>query len=589
MGPESELRLGPGSSLTVLELMASGRIVAEGSPDQPVSIRGYADPYGVHGHLILGGVTDQPSTFRNLAMTGITLQAYDQHAVLLERVDARGGGFFLGAPGSRIRNSVMAGSDWGVHLQADGTRLEGTAVLRTRYSAGITITARDVTVEQCAVAKGDHHGIVVEESSGVTIHACNIENNKGPGVESTAAAPLDATGNWWGDALGPLGPAGDGVEGTVLFEPFLTAPALTGPPVARLTLHPTSASVEVADTVRFVAVAQDEAGNPLPAEQLLWRFSDTLVAGPDLDTTGVVTAYQPGEVTLTVVVRSDTTRGASATITVIGTGSAVKWAAIGSGARGLWASAADRLYAIGPTGLMRYGGTTWTIEWSEGELVAIHGRNGSDVYAVGGDVLLHNDGTGWAPQEPPPASILSDVWVSPGGELFISEDYERLWRRKDGGWEDITPAGHDMLALLGGTSEAEVYVRGWPTEGPTERVLRWDGQRWEVLSLPQFSDVWPTATGILGVAGGGVYGYDGHILEELDSMPGVDYWTVAASGSGAILAGGSGRSMRFYDGSRWTWSWAGERVLSYGIQGSWMTDGVIYVVDHSGQVLKGVY
>lgn len=56
------------------------------------------------------------------------------------------------------------------------------------------------------------------------IHNCNLANNLGAGVHNLSATPADLTGNWWGDAGGPFGPAGDGVTGAVTYSPWLAAP-----------------------------------------------------------------------------------------------------------------------------------------------------------------------------------------------------------------------------------------------------------------------------------------------------------------------------------------------------------------------------
>lgn len=90
---------------------------------------------------------------------------------------------------------------------------------------------------------GDHDsdaGIVVHASAGAELHENGIEGNRGAGlVVLDMSSPLNATGNWWGDATGPSGGVqdactdavadggGDAIateEADVCFDPWLAAP-----------------------------------------------------------------------------------------------------------------------------------------------------------------------------------------------------------------------------------------------------------------------------------------------------------------------------------------------------------------------------
>lgn len=92
-----------------------------------------------------------------------------------------------------------------------------------RSGIAISVDAGEVTISDCEVVESGGPGILVG-SGNVRIEACNLVGNAGPGVENRGAGEVDARGNWWGDPDGPHGPEGDGVEGNVLYEPFLTAP-----------------------------------------------------------------------------------------------------------------------------------------------------------------------------------------------------------------------------------------------------------------------------------------------------------------------------------------------------------------------------
>ena len=74
----------------------------------------------------------------------------------------------------------------------------------------------NLTIQDCEVANNGNAGIHVlgqSAQTNVTISGCNIFSNAGLGVQSGAGnATILAQGNWWGDAAGPAGPNGDGVD-----------------------------------------------------------------------------------------------------------------------------------------------------------------------------------------------------------------------------------------------------------------------------------------------------------------------------------------------------------------------------------------
>ena len=91
-----------------------------------------------------------------------------------------------------------------------------------------------VRLANCDLTKNGRHGVYVfapgsppVNSTAISINACNLQNNGGDGVYSpTATRPVDATGNWWGDASGALGGGSDGVTGMVDVGAHLTSPGV---------------------------------------------------------------------------------------------------------------------------------------------------------------------------------------------------------------------------------------------------------------------------------------------------------------------------------------------------------------------------
>lgn len=74
----------------------------------------------------------------------------------------------------------------------------------------------------CEVSSSGRHGIVVPvpasapaSSFSVSATGCNLFGNGGDAINNQSTIRVNASGNWWGDPAGPLGPNGDGTSGSV--------------------------------------------------------------------------------------------------------------------------------------------------------------------------------------------------------------------------------------------------------------------------------------------------------------------------------------------------------------------------------------
>jgi hypothetical protein len=70
--------------------------------------------------------------------------------------------------------------------------------------------------------------------------------------------------------------------------------------------------------------------------------------------------------------------------------------------------------------VLRYDGTQWqSVHVSDDRLQSIHGRSGTDVFAVGdAGVILRWDGQQWHTEATVATERLADVWASPEGDVF---------------------------------------------------------------------------------------------------------------------------------------------------------------------------
>ena len=85
--------------------------------------------------------------------------------------------------------------------------------------------AGNISFGSCEIYGSAGDGLVWLGGRPVSVSGCNITGNTGVGMRNRASiGQLMARSNWWGDAAGPDGPAGDGVAGDVDAAVPLAAP-----------------------------------------------------------------------------------------------------------------------------------------------------------------------------------------------------------------------------------------------------------------------------------------------------------------------------------------------------------------------------
>jgi hypothetical protein len=236
----SVLRMEPGASLTmaVVALFRGGRLVARGTAQAPVTIRG--------GPFLLSGTPDDTSYIANARLIGTHFVVSDAHSLVIDSMAAiDGASFELRSRGSRFTRSTIdrggstEDSRGGIApfvprppaalvLGATGVRFEQSSV-RASVIDGVLIDAINVVATQCRVSDNAGDGIRAIMAAGVQVRECNLERNGKAGVNNESTFTLSATSNWWGSAAGPTSPGGDGVSGNVQYIPFLTVPSAAAP------------------------------------------------------------------------------------------------------------------------------------------------------------------------------------------------------------------------------------------------------------------------------------------------------------------------------------------------------------------------
>ena len=109
---------------------------------------------------------------------------------------------------------------------------ENSALVRVDRNGGAALN-------HCSLVYSGNQGLHTNLESAVFIHNSTIAGNLGAGVFNNSTESIDATGNWWGDASGPLDGSdldgrfnpeglGDYVSDFVEYAPWLSAPSDTG-------------------------------------------------------------------------------------------------------------------------------------------------------------------------------------------------------------------------------------------------------------------------------------------------------------------------------------------------------------------------
>jgi len=114
-------------------------------------------------------------------------------------------------------------------------------------------------------------------------------------------------------------------------------------------------------------------------------------------------------------------------------------APLGRSLNKIWGAAADDLYAVGEAGTIWHRkGTTWKQESNPatGNLLTVHGCSATDVYAVGGQDVLHSDGTTWTKVDVSLGNSVNGVTCAPTGEVLIVGFGGLKQRLVDGSWID---------------------------------------------------------------------------------------------------------------------------------------------------------
>lgn len=194
-----------------------------------------------YGALFYGRTTADTSYVSNAVIEYTTSRSLSvensgnsTHVVGIDSTHFRHGGQIgLRSNGSWMRYSVVdssqVGTGYAVNLQTVADTTTGTSITFygnvVRGSSGDGIggyaanTYTSLHISYSEVTGSGDDGLYVGALT--TLTQCNIHDNAGDGVEYWGSGTLLAENNWWGDANGPTGTNGDGVNGSIDYDPWL--------------------------------------------------------------------------------------------------------------------------------------------------------------------------------------------------------------------------------------------------------------------------------------------------------------------------------------------------------------------------------
>lgn len=323
------------------------------------------------------------------------------------------------------------------------------------------------------------------------------------------------------------------------------------PQVLSISVSPATASLSAGQSVQLSPSVVVQGGL---TQTVTYRSSNPAVASVNF--AGLVSAIGNGSATITALANADTTKKATAAVTVTPppTRLATSWSSSRLGGVlyedvvSLSVIDASNAFAVNSIGdVFRFSGGTWTVA-ARGttygtQFLAVSGNSTSNVFAVGtGGRIIRFNGSSWSTQTSGTSSTLNAVWAENGSTAFAVGDGGTALRFNGSAWSSTSTGSTQSLQGVWSTGGTAWAV------GASGTILRYSASAWTPDATPtsqQLRSV--TGTSVSNVVAVGTFGtvlrFNGTAWTVVPSGTTTDFYAVAgtsANGGRMHLASDAG-------------------------------------------------
>jgi uncharacterized protein YjdB len=485
--------------------------------------------------------------------------------------------------GTGVVTGVRIGSATITALAAGDTTKRATALVSVRNAPLVTVSPTSFSLQT-----GQTRTVTATVSA---------DNGVSTAVTWTSSNPAVATVNSSG-LVTAVGIGSATITATSVADGTRSASATVSvvPQVLGVTVTPSSASLAVGGSTTLSATVSAQGGL---TTAVTWRSSNPSVASVNF--AGAVSAIATGTATITALSQADTTKRASATITVsaLPPRLAASWSSTRLGGAlyedvvsidGIDASNAFAVNSVG--NVYRWTGSAWALSAAGStfgtQFLAVHGSSANNVIAVGTNgVIAQFNGSSWTAMTSGSTATLNGIWVESASSAFAVGASGVALRFNGSSWSATSTGTTQSLNAVWASSGTAYAV------GSSGAALRWNGSAWTVLSTGTTETLYGVSgTSASDVTAVGTFGtvlrFNGSAWTKVTTSVTADLYGVAvgsatyiASDNGVLQLSGSALTTvttpyapRMFavntDAAGGVWA-SGQRGLAMRLSGSWTT------------------
>jgi len=258
----------------------------------------------------------------------------------------------------------------------------------------------------------------------------------------------------------------------------------------------------------------------------------------------------------------------------------------------IWGSSGTDVFAVGDNGLIiHYDGNNWSLMGSgtpDLDISGVWGTHGSDVFAVGsGGMLLHYDGNSWSRTSLDGIGDLNAIWGSSATDVFAVGDNGLIIHYDGDNWSLMGSGTTDLdMSGVWGTSGTDVFAVG--KHEHTGGVLHYDGDGWSAESEGPVNAIWGSSANDVWAIGesGTILHKDGESWVRVGSVNNENLQGIWSCSVNDVWSVGESGTILRYDGDSWTTVEVGVRSDEIDLRDIWgSSPNDIWSVGRGGTIL----